>query len=69
MGIPLALGTRIGVIKRFGVVARADQHAIRIGKNTDIGDNTTINCNLTRLPTGIPHSVNIGDFIDFYTKI
>jgi carbonic anhydrase/acetyltransferase-like protein (isoleucine patch superfamily) len=44
----------------YGVTMRGDHHAIRIGNNTSIGDNSVIVCALHRLPTNVPHSVNIG---------
>jgi len=47
----------------YGAVLRGDMHAIRIGSNSSIGDNTVIHT-AGSLPTGIPASVNIGSFVN-----
>jgi gamma-carbonic anhydrase len=47
----------------YGAVLRGDINAIRIGNNSIIGDNTVIHT-AGSLPTGIPASVNIGNFVN-----
>jgi carbonic anhydrase/acetyltransferase-like protein (isoleucine patch superfamily) len=47
----------------YGAVLRGDINAIRIGQFTSIGDNTVIHT-AGSLPTGIPASVNIGNFVN-----
>ncbi|KRW99553.1 Trimeric LpxA-like protein [Pseudocohnilembus persalinus] len=46
----------------YGAVIRGDLNAVRIGNNTSIGDNVSITT-AGSLPTGIPASVNIGNFV------
>lgn len=43
---------------------RADDFAIRIGHNTEIGDNTAILCSRARLPDNVLGSVTIGIFFN-----
>mmetsp|Transcript_21165 Transcript_21165/g.2834 ORF Transcript_21165/g.2834 Transcript_21165/m.2834 type:complete len:84 (+) Transcript_21165:183-434(+) len=47
----------------YGAILRGDVNAIRIGNNTSVGDNTVIST-AGSLPTGIPASVNIGNFVN-----
>lgn len=47
----------------YGAVIRGDTNAVRIGNNSTIGDNTVIHT-ASSLPTGIPASVNIGNFVN-----
>lgn len=46
----------------YGAVIRGDLNAVRIGNNTSVGDNVSITT-AGSLPTGIPASVNIGNFV------
>jgi len=47
----------------YGSVIRGDLNAVRIGNNCSIGDNTVIHT-ASSLPTGIPASVNIGNYVN-----
>jgi carbonic anhydrase/acetyltransferase-like protein (isoleucine patch superfamily) len=44
----------------FGSVIKADNHPIRIGSNTSIGENTVIECAEYIPDEAFPYSVNIG---------
>lgn len=46
----------------YGSVVRGDINAVRIGNNTSIGENSVVHT-AGSLPTGIPASVNIGNFV------
>ncbi len=47
----------------FGANLKGDSHPIRIGSNTLIGENCSLNCS-SNLPVGVPLSVNIGNNVN-----
>lgn len=46
----------------YGTVIRGDINAVRMGNNCSIGDNSVIHT-AASLPTGIPASVTLGNYV------